>query len=47
MAKGICNFTLWTEGQIAESLVLAGFSRDRVQCLWRNHSFAAFLALES
>jgi tRNA (cmo5U34)-methyltransferase len=37
---------LWTEDQIAESLVLAGFSRDRVQCFWRNHSFAAFLALK-
>jgi tRNA (cmo5U34)-methyltransferase len=38
---------LWTEDQILQSLVLAGFLREQIQCFWRNHSFAAFLALKA
>jgi len=38
---------LWTEDQVVQSLGLSGFAPDRVQCFWRSHSFAAFLALKS
>jgi len=36
---------LWSEEQIMRSLVAAGFDVANVQPFWRNHAFAAFLAL--
>jgi hypothetical protein len=36
---------LWSEEQIVRSLVAAGFDVANVQPFWRNHTFAAFLAL--
>jgi tRNA (cmo5U34)-methyltransferase len=38
---------LWTEEQILNSLQAAGFARANVQCFWRNHNFAAFIALKN
>jgi len=35
----------WSEEQIVQSLVAAGFCETKVQPFWRNHSFAAFIAL--
>jgi tRNA (cmo5U34)-methyltransferase len=37
---------LWTEEQIVTSIVAAGFAAADVQCFWRNHNFAAFIALK-
>ncbi len=37
---------LWTEEQIVSSLTTAGFTTGNVQCFWRNHNFAAFIALK-
>jgi tRNA (cmo5U34)-methyltransferase len=37
---------LWTEAQIVGSIVRAGFAPENVQCFWRNHNFAAFIALK-
>jgi len=37
---------LWSEDQIVSSLVSGGFAHPNVQCFWRNHSFAAFIALK-
>jgi tRNA (cmo5U34)-methyltransferase len=36
---------LWSEEQIIHSLLAAGFDAANVQPFWRNHAFAAFLAL--
>jgi hypothetical protein len=36
---------LWSEDQIVQSLVAAGFSEGNVQSFWRSHSFVAFIAL--
>lgn len=36
---------LWSEEQIVQSLIAAGFEATKVESLWRNHSFAAFIAL--
>ena len=36
---------LWSEEQIVQSLIAAGFQATNVQSFWRNHSFAAFVAL--
>jgi tRNA (cmo5U34)-methyltransferase len=36
---------LWTEEQITEALIRAGFSRTHIQCFWRSHNFVGFLAL--
>jgi len=36
---------LWSEDQIMNSLVEGGFAPTNVQCFWRNHNFAAFIAL--
>jgi tRNA (cmo5U34)-methyltransferase len=36
---------LWTEDQILQSLIAAGFHPANVQSFWRNHAFAAFIAL--
>ncbi len=38
---------LWTEEKIVQSLVRAGFESSQIQCFWRSHSFAAFLALKT
>jgi tRNA (cmo5U34)-methyltransferase len=38
---------LWTEDQIVQSFHKAGFREDQIQCFWRSHSFAAFLALKT
>jgi tRNA (cmo5U34)-methyltransferase len=35
----------WLEEQIVQSLSAAGFCEANVQPFWRNHSFAAFIAL--
>jgi tRNA (cmo5U34)-methyltransferase len=35
----------WLEEQIVQSLLAAGFCEANVQPFWRNHSFAAFIAL--
>ncbi len=37
---------LWTEEQILHALITAGFEETHVQCFWRNHNFAAFIALK-
>jgi tRNA (cmo5U34)-methyltransferase len=37
---------LWSEEQIINSLVAAGFTANHVQCFWRNHNFAAFIAVK-
>src|SRR5262249_9454667 len=37
---------LWTEEQIVTSIMAAGFATTDVQCFWRNHNFAAFIALK-
>jgi hypothetical protein len=37
---------LWTEEQILNSLNAAGFAGIDVQCFWRNHNFAGFIALK-
>jgi len=37
---------LWSEQQIADSMVAAGFATERIQCFWRNHNFAAIIALK-
>ncbi|HXP74681.1 MAG TPA: methyltransferase domain-containing protein [Stellaceae bacterium] len=37
---------LWTEPQVIGSLASVGFAPDNVQCFWRNHNFAAFVALK-
>jgi tRNA (cmo5U34)-methyltransferase len=36
---------LWSESQIVDSLVQAGFHPLSVQSFWRNHNFAAFIAI--
>ncbi len=36
---------LWSEDQIVQSLVAAGFLEGNVQSFWRSHGFAAFIAL--
>jgi tRNA (cmo5U34)-methyltransferase len=36
---------LWSEEQIVQSLVSAGFAPANVQSFWRSHSFAGFIAL--
>jgi tRNA (cmo5U34)-methyltransferase len=36
---------LWSEDQILQSIAAAGFAPANVQCFWRNHSFASFIAL--
>ena len=36
---------LWSEEQIIHSLLAAGFDAANIQPFWRNHAFAAFLAL--
>jgi len=35
----------WTEERLINALVAAGFEARHVQPFWRNHSFAAFVAL--
>ena len=35
----------WTEERLINALVAAGFEARNVQPFWRNHSFAAFVAL--
>jgi hypothetical protein len=35
----------WSEEQIVQSLLTAGFCEANVQPFWRNHSFAASIAL--
>ena len=35
----------WTEERLINALVTAGFEARNVQPFWRNHSFAAFVAL--
>jgi len=37
---------LWTEEQILNALINAGFEDTHMQCFWRNHNFAAFIALK-
>jgi tRNA (cmo5U34)-methyltransferase len=37
---------LWTEEQILSSLEAAGFASTNMQCFWRNHNFASFIALK-
>ena len=37
---------LWTEEQVLNSMMAAGFATTNVQCFWRNHNFAAFIALK-
>jgi tRNA (cmo5U34)-methyltransferase len=37
---------LWSEQQIMDSIVDAGFAPEKVQCFWRNHNFTALIALK-
>ena len=37
---------LWSGGSILKTLMNVGFEDSNVQCFWRNHNFAAFIALK-
>jgi tRNA (cmo5U34)-methyltransferase len=37
---------LWSEQQIIDSMVTAGFASEKIQCFWRNHNFTAIIALK-
>jgi tRNA (cmo5U34)-methyltransferase len=37
---------LWSEQQILNSIMAAGFASTSVECFWRNHNFTGFIALK-
>ena len=37
---------LWSEEELVNSMIASGFSATNLQCFWRNHHFAAFVALK-
>jgi len=37
---------LWTDEEILDALITAGFEIRNLQCFWRNHNFAAFIAIK-
>ena len=37
---------LWSEEEVVNSVIAGGFSATNLQCFWRNHNFAAFVALK-